>query len=164
VNPHLHSYLAQARTDELLRQAAERRRVELAPKRRSWLSSTVRAAAQRARGANHARPQSDASTVVDVRIRLAHHDDAAALSRLAELDSAVVPASPLLVAEIDGELRAALSLLDAGVIADPFHRTLALIELLRMRSAQLGRVQPDRSAGQPTRRFAGAARAQKAAR
>jgi hypothetical protein len=156
--------MAQARTDEMIRQAAARRRVELAPQRRSWLSSTIRAAAQRVRGSKDARPQSDASAVVDVRIRLAHDDDAAALRRLAELDSAVVPTPPLLVAEVDGELRAAVSLIDAGVIANPFHRTLALIELLRVRAAQLGRGQSDRSAAQAPRGFAGAARAQRAAR
>jgi hypothetical protein len=164
MNPHLHRQLAQARTDELLRQAAQQRRAGLVPRRRSWLSSTLRAAARRVHGGQDARPPSDASTVVDVRIRLAHHDDAAALRRLAQLDSAGVPAPPLLVAEIDGEVRAAVSLRDAEVIADPFHRTLALVELLRVRSAQLGRGQSDRLAEPATRGFAGAAHAQKAVR
>jgi hypothetical protein len=164
MNPHLHRQLAQARTDDMLRQAAQRRRAGLAPRRQPWLLSTLRAAAGRVRGSRDARPGSDVSTVVDVRIRLARHDDAGALRRLAQLDSAGVPAAPLLVAEIDGELRAAVSLRDAGVIADPFHRTVALVELLRVRSAQLGRVRPERSAAQASRPLAGAAHAQKAVR
>ena len=41
---------------------------------------------------------------------------------LAELDSAVAPTGPALVAEIDGRLRAALPLDGGEPIADPFHR------------------------------------------
>ncbi len=67
-----------------------------------------------------------------ITIRPAYADDDAALARLAALDSAdTVPARPLLLAEADGELRAALSIGDGSVIADPFVRTLDLIELLR---------------------------------
>ena len=54
--------------------------------------------------------------------------------RVAALDSARVPRAPLLVAEMDGEVRAALSLDDGGAIADPFHRSLELVELLRARA------------------------------
>jgi hypothetical protein len=36
-----------------------------------------------------------------------------------------------LVAEVGGEVRAALSLRDGAVVADPFHPTAALAELLR---------------------------------
>ena len=79
-------------------------------------------------------PSADA----DLRIRYARQDDDAALRRLAALDSALVPAAPLLVGEVDGELRAALSLVDSAVIADPFRLTVALVELLRVRSGQLG--------------------------
>lgn len=68
----------------------------------------------------------------------AGQDDDAAVRRLAALDSASVPAAPLLVGEVDGELRAAMSLVDSAVIADPFRLTVALVELLRVRSAQLG--------------------------
>ena len=67
-----------------------------------------------------------------ITVRPAYADDHAALERLAALDSAtVVPAAPLLLAEVDGQLRVALSLHDGTVIADPFHPSLALIELLR---------------------------------
>ena len=45
-----------------------------------------------------------------ITIRPGYADDHLALVRLAALDSAAVPAGPLLVAELDGELSAALSL------------------------------------------------------
>ncbi|TMM02910.1 MAG: hypothetical protein E6G05_08605 [Actinobacteria bacterium] len=75
--------------------------------------------------------------VDSVTIRHAFPDDALALVRLAALDSAEVPSQPLIVAEVNGELRAALSLHDGAVIADPFHRTEPLVELLCSRAAQL---------------------------
>jgi hypothetical protein len=72
-----------------------------------------------------------------VTIRHAFPDDALALARLAALDSAEVPPQPMLLAEMNGELRAALSMLDGTVIADPFHRTAAFVQLLRARAEQL---------------------------
>jgi hypothetical protein len=66
-----------------------------------------------------------------ITIRPAYADDASALARLAALDSAVVPEGPLMLAEVDGELLVALSTEDSTVIADPFHRTAELVELLR---------------------------------
>jgi hypothetical protein len=71
-------------------------------------------------------------TSESITIRPAYGDDQSALDRLAALDSAERrPATQLLLAEVDGELRAALSLADGSVIADPFHPTLHLLELLR---------------------------------
>jgi hypothetical protein len=66
-----------------------------------------------------------------ITVRPAYADDAAALRRLAALDSATVPPAPLLVAEVDGELSAALSLADGRAIADPFRPTAHHVELLR---------------------------------
>jgi hypothetical protein len=64
-------------------------------------------------------------------IRPAYADDYAALARLAALDSAdSVPPRPLLLAEVDGTLRAALSLRDGTSIADPFFETVGLLILL----------------------------------
>lgn len=77
------------------------------------------------------------SALPTVTIRHAFPDDGLAVLRLAVLDSSEPPSQPLLVAEVDGELRAALSLRDGGVIADPFRRTDALVDLLRARAAQL---------------------------
>ena len=70
-----------------------------------------------------------------ITIRLATPDDQLALYRLAGLDSAPSLSGPVLLAELDGELRAALSLDDGSAIADPFHPTLQLLELLRTRAA-----------------------------
>src|SRR5207248_246491 len=58
----------------------------------------------------------------EITIRPAYADDHEALTRLAALDSARhAPPSPLVIAEVGGELRAALSLHDGSSIADPFH-------------------------------------------
>ena len=62
-----------------------------------------------------------------ITIRPAYADDDNALVRLATLDSAPVPGGPLLLAEVDGELRAALSTNDGSVVADPFFPTVDLI-------------------------------------
>ncbi len=72
-----------------------------------------------------------------VTLRLASPDDSLELARLAELDSATPPPAPVLLAEVDGELRVALSLADGTVVADPFHPTLELVQLLRRRARQL---------------------------
>lgn len=70
-------------------------------------------------------------------IRRAQDRDADALTRLAALDSSDVPGGALLVAEENAEVRAAVSLTDGAVIADPFHRTLSLVELLQFRAGRL---------------------------
>jgi hypothetical protein len=68
-----------------------------------------------------------------ITLRLAYPDDAAAVARLAALDSRRVPSGPLLLAEIDGEPWAAIALKSGTVIADPFRPTAALVDLLRRR-------------------------------
>jgi hypothetical protein len=70
-------------------------------------------------------------------IRRGRADDAAALERLAALDSHSVPAEPVLMAEADGVLRAAVSLHDGGHVADPFFRTADIEAVLLERAAQL---------------------------
>ena len=73
-----------------------------------------------------------------VTIRMALPADAEALGRLAQLDSAPPPAPvPMLVAEVGGELRAALPLDGGPAIADPFRRTAELVALLAERTRQL---------------------------
>ena len=74
-----------------------------------------------------------------VSVRPASPEDADALERLAQLDSVHLPREPLLLAEVGDELRAALSLSDGRVLADPFHPTQQLVELLRARAAELSR-------------------------
>jgi len=75
-------------------------------------------------------------------IRMAVSDDATALSRLAQLDSARPPGSArMLVAEQGGELRAALPLDGGPAIADPFYPTADLVAVL-MKRARLLEPQP----------------------
>lgn len=72
-----------------------------------------------------------------VTLRFAFPDDAGSIARLAALDSSEPPLGPVLIAEVAGELRAGLSLTDGAVIADPFHPTVSLVELLIARATQL---------------------------
>jgi hypothetical protein len=72
-----------------------------------------------------------------VSARPASPGDADALERLAQLESVHLRPGPMLLAEVDSELRAALSLSDGRVLADPFHPTERLVELLKERATEL---------------------------
>ena len=67
----------------------------------------------------------------DIRIRQATSGDAFALRRLAALDDRPALRGDVLVAEQAGEMRAAISLKDGRVIANPFARTADLVDVLR---------------------------------
>jgi hypothetical protein len=56
--------------------------------------------------------------------------------RLAALDDRRAPAGPALLAYVDGELRAAVGLVDGQAIADPFHPTAELVKILRFQARQ----------------------------
>lgn len=71
------------------------------------------------------------SKELPITIRPAYPNDEPALRRLADLDSSSVPSEPLLVAEVDGELRVAISLTDRRAIADPFAPTAHIIDLMQ---------------------------------
>ena len=86
-------------------------------------------------------------------IRHAAAGDGPVLMRLAALDSAPVPFGPTLIAEVDGEPRAALALRDGAVIADPFARTAELVQLLKVHAAAVAE-----TAERPETRPAGVAR------
>ena len=73
----------------------------------------------------------------EVTIRFAGEADGERLRKLSELDSARVPAGPVLIAEVNGRFWAALALDRQEVVADPFRRTADIIALLRVRAAQL---------------------------
>jgi hypothetical protein len=66
-----------------------------------------------------------------VTIRRATLGDEAALERLSQLDSLPVPTDPVLVAEVDGQIRAAVGVYGSEAIADPFAHTAHLIRMLR---------------------------------
>jgi len=72
-----------------------------------------------------------------IAIRPATAGDGPALSRLAALDSAPVPYGQVLLAEADGELRAALDVRTGAAVADPFRPTAELVSLLRDHAARL---------------------------
>jgi hypothetical protein len=91
-------------------------------------------------------------------IRFSERGDEAALARLAGRDSTSVPRGALLVAEAEGELRAAVPVDGRGSISDPFHRTAELVGLLELRRSQLG-TEIARPGGRPRRSRGGAARA-----
>jgi hypothetical protein len=91
-------------------------------------------------------PRNPAETLT---IRMAVSTDATALSRLAQLDSARAPGpspAPMLVAEVGGELRAALPLDGGRAVADPFQWTAELVALLAERARQLAPPPPRRTA------------------
>jgi len=75
---------------------------------------------------------------VTLRLAVAIQDDEV-IGRLAALDDSVIPAAPVLLAVVDGQPLAALSLTDGRAISDPFHRTAHLVDLLRARARQLTR-------------------------
>jgi hypothetical protein len=68
--------------------------------------------------------------VSGLRVRRLCDADLASVTRLAELDSAIVPAMPLVGVEEDGSLLAAASMTNGQMIADPFKRTAEVREML----------------------------------
>jgi hypothetical protein len=79
-----------------------------------------------------------------IEIRLLGLEDGAAVARLADLDTAEPPASPLLGAIVDGRLLAAHSMATGASIADPFRHTAKVRSLLAERARQ---VRGDRKRG-----------------
>jgi hypothetical protein len=84
----------------------------------------------------------------DLVIRMARAGDDAVLARLAQLDGHRPPDPPLehtrlLVAEVEGEVLAALPLDGNHPLADPFRPTASLVEMLELRATQL-RPEPPR--------------------
>jgi hypothetical protein len=56
------------------------------------------------------------------------------LWRLAALDDRRAPNGPALLAYVGGELRAAVGIVDGRAVADPFHRTAELVEILQFQA------------------------------
>ena len=78
------------------------------------------------------------TTVPPITIRRATPCDRPAVVRVAQRDSARVPAGELLVAELDGVVIAALALAGGAVVADPFRPAAEAVALLRVRARALG--------------------------
>jgi hypothetical protein len=79
-----------------------------------------------------------------ISIRPFADSDAQAVRTVAQRDSSMVPAGMLLVAEVEGQVRAVLSLDTGEVVADPFAPSVALVDLLRTRARQLTGARPPR--------------------
>jgi hypothetical protein len=92
-----------------------------------------------------------------ITIRSAYPDDGGALHALAALDSSDPITQPALVAEQSGEIRAAMSLQDGAIIADPFLPTEHLVVLLQVHAAQTA--EPVWNRGRRSRSAASAAAA-----
>ncbi|HEX2087329.1 MAG TPA: hypothetical protein VHF89_16720 [Solirubrobacteraceae bacterium] len=89
-----------------------------------------------------------------ISIRAATTGDGPALARLAALDSSPVPFGPVMLAEVDGQPRAALSVSDDRVIGDPFVRTAELAELLRVHARAVAEREDRVARGFPRLRLA----------
>ena len=69
-------------------------------------------------------------------LRLATAADAELVRRVAALDGAWPPRDAL-VAELEGDILAAISIPDGRVVADPFQQTEHAVSLLRLRREQI---------------------------
>ena len=76
----------------------------------------------------------------EITIRAARAEDMGELARVASRDTHELPEGTLLVAKVGSDVRAAISLSDGTVIADPFHRTAELVEMLKIRAVAVSRV------------------------
>jgi hypothetical protein len=90
-----------------------------------------------------------ASTPKAVALRLAEADDARVLKILAELDEEPGLNGEALLALVDGEVVAAMSLDDARVVSNPFVATSDVVSLLKLRANHL----LGRAVRQPRRRW-----------
>lgn len=88
-------------------------------------------------GRRHAEaPANEGDQDTDVTIRRFAEHDIDGIRRLAALDEKPVPAGAVLVAEVRGELVAALPLDGGPALADPFKPTADIAALLRLRARQ----------------------------
>jgi hypothetical protein len=69
-----------------------------------------------------------------ITIRSATDADAAAIRDLALLDGGRAPTGDALLAFVDGQLRVAVARADGAAVADPFHLTADIVELVRARA------------------------------
>jgi hypothetical protein len=76
-------------------------------------------------------------------IRLAANSDLPAIARLAELDSARLPRGRVLIAELRGNVVAAISVESGVLFADPFVSTADVVKVLRAKAAAMGADDPE---------------------
>jgi ribosomal protein L10 len=83
-------------------------------------------------------------------LRTAQSDEAHVVRRLAALDDAPALEGPVLLAVMDGEPVAAISLVDRRVVANPFVPTGDVVELLRVRADHIHGPDPSSRRHRPT--------------
>src|SRR5215212_10900359 len=72
-----------------------------------------------------------------ITIRPLREDDVPAVHRLAALEERTVPPGPLLLAEVEGTVEAAVGLEGGESLANPFVASRAVVSLLELRAGQL---------------------------
>jgi len=77
------------------------------------------------------------STGSSITIRGAVAEDVEALDRLAQRDTRAIPDGELLIALVGTEVRAAISLVSGETVADPFHPTEELLDMLTLRASEV---------------------------
>jgi hypothetical protein len=82
-------------------------------------------------------PIQSVPTSADVVIRYARRDEADALATLAQLDPSRAPSGEVIVADVQGELWAAVSLDDGHAVANPFRPSGELTFRLSERAREL---------------------------
>jgi hypothetical protein len=92
-----------------------------------------------------------------ITIRRATSADANDLERLAGLDSMRLPRDEFVLADVDGDARAAVGVRTGTIVATPFHPTAELAELLRLRANSLRRPGGSKRAARPSLRRVAAA-------
>lgn len=85
-------------------------------------------------------PQPDGTGTLEpeaITIRPLRHEDVEAVEQLAELEECRVPPGPLLVAEVEGTIEAAVAVEGGESVANPFSPSEAAVSLLQVRAEQL---------------------------
>jgi hypothetical protein len=85
-------------------------------------------------------PEDDGTATLEpesIMIRPLREDDVSAVELLAELQERPVPPGPLLLAEVEGTIEAAIGLESGETVANPFSESGAAVSLLHVRAAQL---------------------------
>jgi hypothetical protein len=108
------------------------------PTRHAWsmtATAVLNTLARRGRSSTARAPHVARGAVISIRI--AGQEEAGATARLAALAERPVPSGRALIAEVDGEVWAALPLASGKAIVDPFRPSSEIQQLLMLRAAQL---------------------------
>ena len=86
------------------------------------------------------RPDADGTATLEpesITIRPLREHDIEAVHLLAELEDRPVPPGPLLLAEVEGTIEAAIGVEGGETVANPFSESASAVSLLHVRAAQL---------------------------